>query len=80
MSRLVIGFDKREVVDMPEKIGTYEAPIQPYEDYHITFVTKHLVTEPNVNVIHSSERRLEEETNQLVEITLEATGQILRQG
>ncbi len=30
--RPVIGFDKQEIVDISEKIGTYETSIQPYED------------------------------------------------
>ena len=30
--RPVIGFDKQEIVDLSEKIGTYETSIQPYED------------------------------------------------
>ena len=58
--RPVIGFDKQEIVDVSEKIGTYETSIQPYEDCCTIFVAKHPVTKPNINVIHSSERRLEE--------------------
>ena len=30
--RPVIGFDKQEIVDIAEKIGTYETSIQPFED------------------------------------------------
>ena len=30
--RPVIGFDKQEIVDISEKIGTYETSIQPYEE------------------------------------------------
>ena len=30
-TRPVIGFDKQEIVDVSEKIGTYETSIQPFE-------------------------------------------------
>ena len=78
--RPVIGFDKQEIVDVSEKIGTYETSIQPYEDCCTIFVAKHPVTRPNINEIHSSERRLEEKIDQLVETALETTEQILCQG
>ena len=78
--RPVIGFDKQEIVDVSEKIGTFETSIQPFEDCCTIFVAKHPVTKPNINVIHSSERRLEEKIDQLVETALETTEQILCQG
>ena len=78
--RPVIGFDKQEIVDVSEKIGTYETSIQPYEDCCTIFVAKHPVTKPHINVIHSSARRLEEKIDQLVETALETTEQILCQG
>ena len=36
--RPVIGFDKQEIVDISEKIGTYETSIEPYEDCCTIFV------------------------------------------
>ena len=78
--RPVIGFDKQEIVDVSEKIGTYETSIQPFEDCCTIFVAKHPVTKPNINVIHSSERHLEEKIDQLVETALDTTEQILCQG
>ena len=53
--RPVIGFDKQEIVDVSEKIGTYETSIQPFEDCCTIFVAKHPVTKPNINIIHRSE-------------------------
>ena len=50
--RPVIGFDKQEIVDISEKIGTYETSIQPYEDCCTIFVAKHPVTKQNIKVIH----------------------------
>ena len=67
--RPVIGFDKQEIVDVSEKIGTYETSIQPFEDCCTIFVAKHPVTKPNINVIRNSERHLDE----LVKTALETT-------
>lgn len=78
--RPVIGFDKQEIVDVSEKIGTFETSIQPYEDCCTIFVAKHPVTKPNINVIRSSERKLEENIDQLVEEALKTTETILCQG
>ena len=64
--RPVIGFDKQEIVDIAEKIGTYETSIQPFEDCWTIFVAKHPVTKPNVDVIRRSEEKLAEKIEQLV--------------
>ena len=60
--RPVIGFDKQEIVDISEKIGTYETSI---------FVAKHPVTKPNIKVIHKSEENLAEKIDELVKTALE---------
>ena len=52
--RPLIGFDKQEIVDISEKIGTYETSVLPYEDCCTIFVAKHPVTKPNLNVIKLS--------------------------
>ena len=69
--RPVIGFDKHEIVDISEKIGTYETSIQPYEDCCTVFVAKHPVTKPNIKVIHKSEENLAEKIDELVKTALE---------
>ena len=56
--RPLIGFDKQEIVEVSEKIGTYETSIQPFEDCCTIFVAKHPVTKPNINIIKKSERSL----------------------
>ena len=56
--RPLIGFDKQEIIDLSEHIGTFETSIQPYEDCCTIFVAKHPVTKPNVNVIRHSEHKL----------------------
>ena len=42
--RPLIGMDKQEIVEISEKIGTYETSILPYEDCCTIFVAKHPVT------------------------------------
>ena len=69
--RPLIGFDKQEIVEVSEKIGTYETSILPYEDCCTIFVAKHPVTKPNVNVIRRHERNLEEKIDELVAQALE---------
>lgn len=78
--RPVIGFDKQEIVDVSERIGTFETSIQPYEDCCTIFVAKHPVTKPNLNVIRGSERRLEENIDQLVETALGTVETVLCEG
>lgn len=51
--RPLIGFDKQEIIDISEKIGTYETSILPYEDCCTIFVAKHPVTKPNKKVIEN---------------------------
>ncbi len=69
--RPLIGFDKQEIVEVSEKIGTYETSIQPFEDCCTIFVAKHPVTKPNVNVIRRHEKYLEEKIDELVQTALD---------
>lgn len=69
--RPVIGFDKQEIVDLAEKIGTFETSILPYEDCCTIFVAKHPVTKPNLKSIVRSERHLEENIDELVARAIE---------
>ena len=69
--RPLIGMDKQEIVEISEKIGTYETSILPYEDCCTIFVAKHPVTKPNLGVIKKHERNLEEGIDELVRTALE---------
>ena len=69
--RPLIGFDKQEIVEVSEKIGTYETSILPYEDCCTIFVAKHPVTKPNVKVIRRHEHNLDEKIDELVQTALE---------
>ena len=46
--RPLIGFDKQEIVEVSERIGTYETSILPYEDCCTIFVPKHPVINPEI--------------------------------
>ncbi len=69
--RPLIAFDKQEIVDVAEKIGTYETSIQPYEDCCTIFVAKHPVTKPVLSVIRRSEEKLAEKIGDMVTEALE---------
>ena len=69
--RPLIAFDKQDIVDIAEKINTYETSILPYEDCCTIFVAKHPVTKPNLKVIRHSERSLEEKIEEMVQTALD---------
>lgn len=75
--RPVIGFDKQEIVDIAEKINTYETSIQPYEDCCTIFVAKHPVTKPNIKVIRHSEEKLAEKIDEMVKTAIESREMLL---
>lgn len=68
--RPLIAFDKQDIVEIAEKIDTYETSIQPYEDCCTIFVAKHPVTKPNLKVIRYSERKLEDKIDQMIDTAL----------
>lgn len=68
--RPLIGFDKMEIVEVSEKIDTYETSILPYEDCCTIFVAKHPVTKPNLNIIRKHEKNLQEKIEELVETAI----------
>lgn len=71
--RPVIGFDKQEIVDIAQKIDTYETSVLPFEDCCTIFVAKHPVTKPNLKAIHRSETKLEEKIEEMVEEAIHTT-------
>ena len=74
--RPVIGFDKQEIIDLSEKIGTYETSIQPFEDCCTIFVTKHRVTKPNLDIIQRDEHNLDDCIDELFKTAIETTEKI----
>ena len=53
--RPLIGFDKQDIVELAQKIGTFETSILPYEDCCTVFVPQHPVTKPRIDVLRQSE-------------------------
>lgn len=68
--RPLIAFDKLDIIDISEKIGTYETSILPYEDCCTIFVAKHPVTKPNLKIIKRHEENLAEKIDELVDTAL----------
>ena len=68
--RPLIGMDKQDIVDISEKINTYETSILPFEDCCTIFVAKHPVTKPNLQYIKRHEENLCEVIDDLMEKAL----------
>ena len=75
--RPLIGFDKQEIIDIAEKIGSFETSIEPYEDCCTIFVAKHPVTKPNIDKIKNSELNLQEKIDDLVEKAIKTKDRVL---
>ncbi|MBR4413016.1 MAG: tRNA 4-thiouridine(8) synthase ThiI, partial [Lachnospiraceae bacterium] len=58
--RPLIAFDKQDIVDISEKINTYETSVLPYEDCCTIFVAEHPVTKPIPSVIEKHEHNLDD--------------------
>ena len=64
-------FDKKDIVEISEKINTYETSIQPFEDCCTIFVAKHPVTKPNIHRIEKSELNLAEKIDELMQTAID---------
>ncbi|MEG1361751.1 MAG: tRNA uracil 4-sulfurtransferase ThiI [Lachnospiraceae bacterium] len=65
--RPLIAFDKQDIIEIADRIGTYETSILPFEDCCTIFVAKHPVIKPNLNIIKRSEENLREKIDELME-------------
>lgn len=70
--RPLAGMDKQEIINIAEKIGTFDISIQPYEDCCTIFVAKHPETKPSANVVMKIERKLDR-LEELLDKALEET-------
>lgn len=75
--RPLIAFDKIDIVDIAERIDTYETSVLPYEDCCTIFVAKHPVTKPNLQIIKKHERHLDEKIEELLQKAYE-TMEVIR--
>ena len=71
--RPLVGMDKQEIINISEKIGTYETSILPFEDCCTIFVAKHPVTKPNLKQIKKSELKLNEKIDELIQTSIDTT-------
>ncbi|MEG1584835.1 MAG: tRNA 4-thiouridine(8) synthase ThiI, partial [Anaerovorax sp.] len=66
--RPLIAYNKQEIVEVAQEIGTFETSILPYEDCCTVFLPKHPTTKPKLAKILESESRLDVEA--LIEAAL----------
>jgi len=60
--RPVIAFDKTEIIEISEKIDTFETSILPYEDCCTVFLPKNPLIKPRIDKILQEEAKLDVET------------------
>lgn len=68
--RPLCTYDKQEIIDLAQKIGTFEISIRPYEDCCTIFVAKHPEIRPKRHIIEKKEKtipNLEETIKKAVE-------------
>ena len=53
--RPLATYDKSEIIELAQKIGTYDISIRPYEDCCTIFTLKDPVTHPNLDKVHEIE-------------------------
>ena len=68
--RPLIGFDKSEIIDVAQKIDTYELSSLPYEDCCTIFTPKHPATRPKREKVEQAEAVLD--TERLIAAALES--------
>ena len=61
MFRPLIGTDKLEIIDIANKIKTFETSILPYEDCCTVFLPKHPAIKPRLDVVLRAEQALDAE-------------------
>lgn len=60
--RPLIGFDKEEIIEIAERIGTFKTSILPYEDCCTIFLPKKPVTKPRLDAVLKVESVLDVDT------------------
>ena len=60
--RPLIAMDKEEIIEVANKIGTFETSILPYEDCCTVFLPKYPLIKPNLKKVQIEESKLDVET------------------
>ena len=76
--RPLIGLDKTEIMDIANRIDTYETSILPYEDCCTVFTPRHPVTKPKLDTMPKAEEKLDVEA--LVNEAVEGTEMVIVEG
>lgn len=58
----LITYDKQEIINLAQKIGTYETSIEPHDDCCSLFLPKHPATKSDLKTVEQEESKLEVET------------------
>lgn len=75
--RPVVGMDKKEIIEIAQKIDTYETSILPYEDCCTVFTPKHPRTRPQLDRVQQAEENLD--VPGLIEEALKGTETVMIQ-
>ncbi|MHB8129693.1 MAG: tRNA uracil 4-sulfurtransferase ThiI [Mobilitalea sp.] len=75
--RPLIAFDKKDIIEIAQKIDTFETSILPFEDCCTIFVAKHPVTKPSIKVINKSEKMLDEKITEMIETAISSVEVIM---
>lgn len=59
--RPLIGYDKEEIIDLAEKIGTFKISILPHQDCCARFLPKHPATKADLRAVLRAEKMLDME-------------------
>ena len=73
--RPLIAYDKQDIIEIAQKIGTFETSIQPFEDCCTVFLPDKVVTKPKVDKLEYSESLLK--TEELIESALKQIDQFI---
>ncbi len=76
--RPLIGLDKTEIMDIANRIETYETSILPYEDCCTVFTPRHPVTKPKLDTMPKAEEKLD--VDALVNEAVEGTEMVIVEG
>lgn len=57
--RPVIGFDKSDIIEIAQRIGTFETSSLPFEDCCTVFTPKHPATHPKMDIVLQGESKLD---------------------
>ena len=67
--RPLIAFDKKDIINISRKIGTYETSILPYEDCCTVFLPKNPVIKPTIKKAENEESKINAE--ELINLALQ---------